>query len=47
MRTLAIVLKSFWNAFDTNSTNCKKFIGTPRIQKLNFGVRKPGKNDIN
>jgi hypothetical protein len=47
MKTLVIVLRSFWNASDINSTNGKKLIGTPRIRRPDLGVRKPGKNGIN
>jgi hypothetical protein len=42
-----IVLRSSWSAFDTkDSTNGKKPIGTPRIQRLDSIVRKPKGNDV-
>jgi hypothetical protein len=39
---LTIMLRYFWSAFDMkDSTNGKKPIITPRIQRLDLGVRKP------
>jgi hypothetical protein len=41
------MLRSFWNASNTkDSTNDKEPIITPKIQRLDLGVRKLGGSDI-
>jgi hypothetical protein len=42
------MLRPFWSISNNkDSTNGKKLIGAPRIQKLNSHVRKHGGSDIN
>jgi hypothetical protein len=44
---LTTVLRPSWSAYDMrDSTNVKEPTGTPRIRKLNLGVKKPRGSDI-